>query len=77
MEKETLNKFLVKRAGPLIDKINTDPEHPEQALTQREGIELLTITTLKEMVEKGELSISQKNGEFYFEPKGKANKAVV
>lgn len=69
MEKETLKAFLVKRAKPLINKINTDPEHPERVLTQQESIELLTITTLKEMVEEGKLSISEKDGEFYFEPK--------
>lgn len=67
MEKKILSKFLVKRAKPLIDKINADPEHLERVLTGRESAELATIVALKEMVERGELSISERDGGFYFE----------
>jgi len=70
---EVLNKFLTEKAQPLIDKVNTNPEHPEQVLTEREAIELLTDCVLKGMVEKGELSISEKDGQFYFEWKGDQN----
>ena len=70
---EVLNKFLAEKTQPLIDKVTANPEHPEQALTLREGIELITNCVLKDMVENGELSISEKDGEFYFEWKGDQN----
>lgn len=70
---QALNSFLEKRGNPLLDKLESNPDHPEQVLTTREGIELLTIATLKQMVEKGELSISEKGGEFYFKWKGDQN----
>ena len=68
-----LNNFLAQKLQPLIDKVNTNPEHPEQVLTLHEGIELITDCVLKDMVEKGELSISEKDGEFSFEWKGDQN----
>lgn len=70
---EVLNKFLAQKLQPLIDKVNTNPAHPEQVLTSLEAIELLTDCVLIGMVEEGKLTISQKDGEFYFEWKGAQN----
>jgi len=70
---EVLNKFLSDKVQPIIDKVNTNPQHPEQTLTRREGLELITDCVLKDMVEAGTIAISEKDGEFYFEWKGKGN----
>ena len=70
---EVLNRFLCDKVKPILDKVNTTPQHPEQVLTRREGIELLTNCVLKEMVEAGTIAILEKDGEFYFEWKGDQN----
>ena len=70
---EVLNKFLSDKVQPIIDKVNTNPKHPEQVLTRREGLELITNCVLKDMVEAGTITISEQDGEFYFEWKGKGN----
>jgi len=68
---EVLSRFASQKIMPIVEKLEADPEHPEKVLTRREAIELLTNLAIRDLVKRGKIAISEKEGNFYFKWKGR------
>jgi len=66
-----LQEFLLQKVHPLLTKADADPGHLEHVLTEGESIELILDLNLVVMVELGIITISERQGEFYFQFNGK------